>query len=134
MRGHHSPCRHAEGRDIDVHARARPKTIPASVVARVGVAGEVDVFDLIRPRDERDSRAGVLIHLCIARSYRLLLVLGKFRDVVGNDAVRPWKRLERLARRTLVHGIVLLLSVSRHDCTIPERRTLVILSLLLRLS
>jgi len=31
----------------------------AGVVSRVGLSGEMDVFDLIRPRDERDLCAGI---------------------------------------------------------------------------
>lgn len=93
-----------EGRDVDVHPRARLKAVAARVVTGIGLAGEVDVLDLVGTRDEPDARAGVhpALH---GFEGRLLLILGEFGNVVGNDTIRPGQRLFRARRDVCRIGI-----------------------------
>src|SRR5580765_5212315 len=66
-----------KSRDVHVHAGALAKSVPARVVAGIRLAGEVDVFDLVRTRNEPNACAGVHPppH---GLEHGLLLVLGEF--------------------------------------------------------
>ena len=59
VRGHPFRLPPPKRGDVDIHASALAETIVAGVIAGVGLAGEVNVFNLVRAWDEADLRAGI---------------------------------------------------------------------------
>ena len=80
------------------------KPIAARVVAGVCLAGEVNVFNLVRAGDELNASAGIHPSLH-GFEHRFLLVLREFRNVVGNNSIRPRQRLLRVCRNVSWIGI-----------------------------
>ncbi|MDB6110080.1 MAG: hypothetical protein JWR69_1830, partial [Pedosphaera sp.] len=88
VRGH--PLRLTPPKSCDVDVRAHPfvKAHTARVVARVRFAGEMDILNLVRARDEGEVRAGV--HPALHRALgEHLLRFAEFGNVIRNDAARP---------------------------------------------